>query len=402
MKKQYLILGLMLVCFQVAKAQFTLEGEFRPRTELFGNGQSSTAAAGSTPWLQTSVRAALNATYVTESYKMYLGVQEVFLFGDRPQISAAGNGNLRVQEAWADINLSEVLSLKIGRQPLSYDDQRILGGLAWAQQARTHDVGVLKYKSKDGFKLDFGYSLNTFGDNIYDTAALFTYRELAFLHANKKFGKLNLSGLLLNTIYQNGDANKASLYTYGLHAKLPLGSFGLAANLYGQSGDRISGDGLTDVPVEGALLYSLDATYKASDKVTLLAGFESISGRTDNSAAFFPLYGTNHKFNGLIDRFYVGNHGNAGGLNDLNFGAKFKLPKGYNLTAKFHTFSEESLNKDNLGSEIDLVIAKGFKGFKVVGGYSHFFEPNSVVGAADVQNWAWAMLIIKPKFIGGK
>ena len=39
MKKQYIILGLLLASFQLVNAQFTLEGEFRPRTELFGNGQ---------------------------------------------------------------------------------------------------------------------------------------------------------------------------------------------------------------------------------------------------------------------------------------------------------------------------------------------------------------------------
>jgi hypothetical protein len=146
-------------------------------------------------------------------------------------------------------------------------------------------------------------------------------------------------------------------------------------------------------------LYSLDATFKASEKVTLLAGFESISGKTDDSAAFFPLYGTNHKFNGLMDRFYVGNHGNAGGLVDLNIGAKFKLSKGYAVTAKFHNFKEQSLTKESLGNELDLVVAKGFKGFKIVGGYSHFFEPSSVTGADSSQNWAWMMLVIKPKFI---
>ena len=200
MKKQYVILGILLASFQLAKAQFTLEGEFRPRTELFGNGQSKTTLDGSTPWLQTSVRAAINATYKTETYTVYLGFQEVFLFGDRPQISPAGNGNFRVQEAWANIKLADTWSLKVGRQPLSYDDQRILGGLAWAQQARTHDVGVLKHKSKSGLGLDVGYSLNTFGDNIYDTATLFSYIELFFAHSNKKFGNLSLSALYLNTI----------------------------------------------------------------------------------------------------------------------------------------------------------------------------------------------------------
>ena len=255
----------------------------------------------------------------------------------------------------------------------------------------------LKHKSKSGFGLDVGYSLNTFGDNIYDTAALFSYRELFFPHANKKFGKLSLSALYLNTVYQNGTDNKSSLYTLGLHAKFNTGAFGFASNIFFQNGDRVG-----DVAVDGANLFGLDATFKATEKTTLLAGFESISGKTATSAAFFPLYGTNHKFNGLMDRFYVGNHANAGGLVDLNIGAKFKLPKGYSLTAKFHNFKEQSLTKESLGNELDLVVAKGFKGFKLVAGYSQFFEPSSVTGADSNQNWAWAMLIIKPKFLGGK
>jgi len=398
MKKQYLILGLLLASFQFAQSQFTLEGEFRPRAELFGNGFSSTAAEGSTPWLQTSLRAAINATYKTESYTVYLGFQEVFLFGDRPQISAAGNGNFRLQEAWADIKLAENWSFKFGRQPLSYDDQRILGGLAWAQQARTHDVGVLKHKSKSGFTLDAGYSLNTFGDNIYDTAALFSYRELGFIHANKKFGNFSVSGLLLNTVYQTETApTKSSLLTAGLHGELSAGAFGFAGNMFIQNGDRIG-----QVAVDGATLFSLDATFKATEKIILLAGFESIAGKTDDSAAFFPLYGTNHAFNGLMDRFYVGNHANAGGLVDLNIGAKFKLPKGYGFTAKFHNFKEQSLTKESLGNELDLIVSKGFNGFSVVGGYSQFFEPSSVTGADSTQNWAWIMLTIKPKFLVGK
>jgi hypothetical protein len=394
MKKQYLILGLLLASFQFAQAQFTLSGEFRPRTELFGNGQRFTAPEGAVPFLSTSVRAALNAKYTTESYTLYMGFQEVFFLGDRPQISPAGNGNFRVQEAWADLKLSDTWSFKIGRQPLSYDDQRILGGLGWAQQARTHDVGVFKYKG-EGLALDAGYALNTYNGTVYPTSALFSYRELAFVHANKKFGNFSLSGLLLNTVYQNTTATaKSNLLTAGIHAKLKAGILGLAGNLYIQDGQRAG-----EVDVKGKALFGLDATIKATDKVTVLAGFESIAGREDDSAAFFPLYGTNHKFNGLIDRFYVGNHANAGGLVDLNLGAKFGLPKGYSLTAKFHNFTEQSLEKESLGNELDLVIAKGFKGYKVVGGYSHFFEPDTVVGAGDTQNWAWLMLVIKPKFL---
>lgn len=412
MKKQLLLLGIALLSIQFGYSQFILEGEFRPRAELFNNGfnyryQPATAAPagnlsgreGTDAFVGTSVRVALNSTYMTESYKVYIGIQEVFRFGDRTQISAAGNGNFRIQEAWADLKLSEFWSFKLGRQPLSYDDQRILGGLGWAQQARTHDVGVLKYK-KSGFALDAGYSVNTLGDNIYDTALLFSYRNLAFAHISKKSEKFNISGLVMNTTFQNGTDDKSNLLTAGVHAGAKIGKLGLAANAYIQSGERAGA-----VDVKGAYLLSLDATLKATDKFSVLGGVEVISGKEDDSAPFFPLYGTNHKFNGLMDRFYVGNHAVGNGLVDLNLGASFKVGKGYNITLKGHTFSEASSDKNSLGSEIDFVIAKGFKGYKLVAGYSQFFEsddfPNPAGNpeAKSTQNWAWAMLILKPKFL---
>ena len=133
--------------------------------------------------------------------------------------------------------------------------------------------------------------------------------------------------------------------------------------------------------------------------------YEVISGRNSESAAFFPLYGTNHAFNGLIDRFYVGNHGNAGGLKDLQLTYKTKI-SGVAVTVAGHYFTEHSdfnaFDSKDLGTEIDLILAKKFKEFKLVGGYSHFFEPGDIAdipGVKATQNWAWAMLVIKPKFI---
>ena len=42
MKKRYALLGLVALATQFAQAQFTLEGEFRPRSEYFGNGGNFT------------------------------------------------------------------------------------------------------------------------------------------------------------------------------------------------------------------------------------------------------------------------------------------------------------------------------------------------------------------------
>ncbi|WP_139957526.1 alginate export family protein [Flavicella sediminum] len=394
MKIKNLLFGILLLASTGMMAQFSLSGEFRPRTEWFGHGQSATAATGTQGYLSTSVRAALKGTYTTESYTLFTSFQEVFKFGDRPQISPAGNGNLRVQEAWADVKLNETLSFKIGRQPLSYDDQRILGGLGWAQQARTHDAGVFKYKN-EGYSLDLGFALNTPTSAIYNTAALFSYREMAFARANKKYDNLNISALVLSNTYQNGTEDKSTLLTAGLHADYTADALTFTANAFLQDGYRVG-----DTPVENAYLASLLAKYKATDKTSFGLGYEIISGKTDDSAAFFPLYGTNHAFNGLMDRFYVGNHANNGGLKDLQLSASTKIA-GMAVTLTGHLFSEqEDLDGlgDDLGSELDLVVAKAYKDFKLVGGYSQFFEPSGVSGK-DTQNWAWLMLIISPKFL---
>ena len=409
MKKQYVLIGLMALMVQFAQAQFTLEGEFRPRSEYFGNGgnftggtfPAQTATDADEGFLRTTVRAAIKAKYTAETYTVFTSFQEVFAFGDRPQISAAGNGNFRVQEAWADLKLGASSSLKLGRQPLSYDDQRILGGLGWAQQARTHDAAVYKYK-KNKFSLDIGGALNTTVDEVYNTSALFSYRDMVFVRANSKGEKLNFSFLGLVNTFQDSNvdgSNKSSLITAGIHADYKLGALTLTSNLFLQEGERLGG-----VDVKGAFLASLAAAYKLTDKSSLTATVERISGRNSDSAAFFPLYGTNHAFNGLIDRFYVGNHGNAGGLNDFQLAYKTKI-YGVALTLAGHYFTEQSdldgMGND-LGSEIDIVLAKKFKEFTLVGGYSHFFEPSEVAdipGVKDTQNWAWAMLVIKPKFL---
>ena len=53
------------------------------------------------------------------------------------------------------------------------------------------------------------------------------------------------------------------------------------------------------------------------------------------------------------------------------------------------------------------VFSKKFKGYSLVAGYSQLFANDGMYElkgvtkntAADTQNWAWVMLVIKPKFL---
>jgi len=424
MKKLYIIITLLST--QLIQAQFALDGEFRPRSEYrngFGNLIPNDADAG----FATSTRIRLNSGYKTEKYSFFMSLQDVMIWGENRQLKPEdSNNSFSVFQAWADLKLGKGFSTKVGRQTLIYDDQRILGAVGWAQQARSHDAALIKY-AKDKFKLDAGLAFNqdfssTTGNpsghqNVgtnFTTTGFFTYKTMQYLYLKQSWEKFTGSLLLLNNGFQNYEADGETpdgtneLQTVGTHLNYKSGAFGVAANAFLQTGERQGGVG-----VKGAYLVGLDLNYKVSSKVGLGAGIEIISGNdadAGETGAFFPLYGTNHKFNGLMDYFYVGNHANSIGLFDIHFSTNFKLGETSNLMLKALNFSGEqelASGEKALGTEIDLVFKKKFKGYALLLGYSQLFANDGLYdlkgitkeSASDTQNWAWAMLVIKPKFM---
>src|SRR5205085_6831943 len=121
---------------------------------------------------------------------------------------------LMLHEAWAEIRLNDTafktknLSLKIGRQELVYDDQRLLGNLDWLQQGRRHDAAVLKYEN-GGWMLHLAAAFNQNKENasgtIYNStpAGNYTsstnggtmYKSMQFLYAGRKLKNGNASFL---------------------------------------------------------------------------------------------------------------------------------------------------------------------------------------------------------------
>ena len=417
MKNHYVFVAIVALMVQFAHAQFSLDGEFRPRAE-YRNGFGSIIPDAADAGFGISTRARLNAGYTTETYKFYLSLQDVMVWGENRQILPYDqNNSFAIFEAWADVNLGSGFSTKLGRQVISYDDQRIFGGLDWAQQGRNHDAALLQYK-KDKFMLDLGlafsqdYSDPTGFRSIgtgYNTTGFFTYKTMQYIYLKQAWESLTGSLLLLNNGFQKFETDTVtpdgvnSLQTLGTHLDYKKDSFGVAANAYLQMGDQ----------VKSAYLLGLDVTYKASQKVGLGAGFEIISGNdtsTAKSEAFFPLFGTNHKFNGFMDYFYVGNHVNNIGLFDVHVSANFTLSETSSLAVTALNFSgqkELPSGEKSLATEVDLVYSKKFKGYSLALGYSQLFAADGMyelkgvtkANASNTQNWAWAMLVLKPKFL---
>ena len=140
------------------------------------------------------------------------------------------------------------------------------------------------------------------------------YKDLQFLWFNKTWKASSLSLLALNNgVPVMEDSVQVSKYSQTLGGRFirKFEKWSVATNLYYQTGKHTNGKEIS------ALNFMAEATLKMG----ITAGYEYLSGnsydKNDKVYAFTPFYGTNHKFNGFMDYFYVSNHINSVGLNPL-------------------------------------------------------------------------------------
>jgi hypothetical protein len=131
----------------------------------------------------------------------------------------------------------------------------------------------------------------------------------------------------------------------------------------------------------------------------MLSGNDQQKLNNENNA-FTPYFGTNHKFNGHMDYFYVGNHLNNVGLNDASLSVNFEKKKlKAALTAHYFTAAANpgAGLKKYLGTELDFMLAYDLhKAVDLKFGYSRMLasETMEVLKNGDKdepQYWAWIM-----------
>lgn len=177
------------LCFFQSKAQLTLVGQIRTRTEV-RNGYGNLTLKGSSAAAFTSQRTRLGFGYKWDRLTVGVALQDVRVWGqDASSITNNDGAKLMLHEAWADLVLAnkadttikfkllDFLSIKIGRQELIYDDSRLIGNLDWLQQARHHDMALLK-TMHHGWQVDLGYAFNQNNDNFGNTGTAYVPANL--------------------------------------------------------------------------------------------------------------------------------------------------------------------------------------------------------------------------------
>ena len=408
--------------------EFTLSAQLRPRFE-YRNGAYRPLVEGESPAILTNNRTRLNFDYKhTDRLHLYISLQNVNVWGQAQQIQAVDRtGGMSVFEAYAEFPLVNTLSAKVGRQMIVLDDDRIFGSLDWHPAGRSHDAVNLNWTPSEKLTLRGFFAYNQSGSTTTPTLNVNTpsgqnftpglgqdYQHLQALHAHYSISEAHqLSLLFANLGYRTDDSADQNMQTFGAHYTGKSNQLSYGASAYMQTGKNATGAD------KSAYMFAVNAGYKFSPIFGLTAGVDYLSGNASDDTSgkdkkFNPFSGTNHKFYGFMDYYYVGAPGSnaapSAGLLNPYLTANVRTGEKSNLSATFHYFAPAAKfevggkKHSSYGSEIDLVYnlkVQPFIGLQV--GYSTYFANDgtkALKGTANqrgYQDWFWCSLNINPK-----
>ena len=391
---------------------FKIAGQYRVRPE-FRKGYKTLSADTSEAAFFVTQRARLTFEYKKDNITTYTSIQDIRTWGDEEQ--SKDIAGLAVNELWMELALKKGFSLKMGRQELVYDDQRLLGNADWSNASRSHDGLLLKYVNKEKkFYWHTGAAFNQNGEPLFGTTYnLKNYKYLGFTWIKKEFANPgnSLSAIAivngLNSTVAASPKSKASL-TVGPLFNYQENIFKGLIGAYYQTGKTENNLQLS--------AFMINAYAGIRKKIIAGIGLDYLSGNSDNTSSthshsFSTLYATNHKFYGFMDYFInvpadTKQRGLVDGYLRLGVPGKkvtttldthyFSLPHQNNFTTNNSTTS--------LGTETDLLF--DYQPSIVIDlqfGYSMMFANKNMElikggNKNNYQGWAFVMLKVSPTF----
>ncbi len=404
--------------------QLRLNIQLRPRGE-FRNGSITPILEGQQPAAFVSQRTRIGLTY-SKNQNLQIGVstQVITTWGNDPQTQATAI-NFSFFEFWAKFYFNPAWSVKVGRQVLSYDDERILGASDWNNAAHKHDAALIGYE-KNKFKANAVFAFNQNAEKVnntfFDNSTSQPYKAMEFLWMKYQFSNaLSASALAMNLAFQNKvDSSISNLQTFGGNIFYKKKKLNISGTYYFQMGNnpqKTSSTITTD-----AWMAAAKADYHFNKIFGLGIGSDYLSGKDMNSTSstisyFNTLYATNHKFYGTMDYFYVSSPHHNVGLWDSYLNANINTSEKLGWQIAYHHFESAARVIDysgsgassSLGNEVDLSFAYSvMKDVKLTGGYSQMFTDPSMKYVKNIlphqsmkslHNWVWLSININPDIL---
>jgi hypothetical protein len=330
----------------------------------------------------------------------YAQAQDTREFGsDRPNVigslGAEGDDTVDLRQAYVEIGDPKKFSLKVGRQVLSYGDQRLVGPLDWSNPSRTFDAVKLRY-------VDPGYTIDLFSASVVkledhkfnksdwinsDSTRNQIFSGIYFTTNALDFQATELYAFQLHEEYATGDTD---FFTLGTHLKgdpKKLGGVDYDVEAAVQFGD-VKGKSLTAYAGHAGVGYNWLAS-SLKPRIGIEANYGSGDGNAKDGKVetFQNLFPTNHPFYGYMDTFSWQNMAEIAFTSSITPSATTKVSLDYHVlwladtndawyrangTTAVRPIKGDASNF--AGSELDLTASwKATKNLSFLAGYSHFF-----------------------------
>lgn len=429
--KHIILSGLILLPLILSAQQekeFSIDAQIRARGE-YRNGALFPRDKGEAAASFINNRTRLSMGYIqhnaNSNLELKVSGQHVGVWGQEAQISK--KGDFILNEAWAKLNFDNGFFAQLGRQALSYDDERILGGLDWNVAGRYHDLLKVGY-SKGVNTLHAAFAFNQNDEYInggtYYAPGAQPYKNMQMLwyHYGDKEQPFGVSLLAMNLGWEMGKptltepvkAKHAFMQTVGTYLTYKESMWDINGSFYYQTGKSKMDKSVS------AFMASLFAKAHVNSAWALGVGSDFLSGGKAGDSkhkAFDPLYGTHHKFYGAMDYFYASGWANGmnPGLWDNQIGIYYKASPKVDVSANYHyfrtakaiEFANDSKGR-SLGSEVDLQVNWSvMPDVKLMAGYS-FMVGNNRMDAVkggnhkSWQDWGWVSINITPRLFSSK
>ena len=390
-RARWILCGLLLLPLSLTAQNVTVSGQVRPRTEV---RDPAGATGGSRTW--TSMRTRIAASFApSNTVRAFVQLQDVRIFGEESNtLSDFRADNLDLHQGWVQVGRDDAgLSLRAGRQELSYGGQRLIGAVGWAQQGRAFDGARLRAFPSERAQVDvLGIQLSESFAASRDADATF-WGAYGVIQAGA--GR-SLDLFALRQGFEAADADTKQ-WTAGLRYVATDGGFTYRVEGAVQTGERGGQD------VSAHLLGARVGRDFADGKAGLTLWADLLSGTDPTSSevgSFDTLFGTNHKFYGYADLFLnIPVHTSGRGLVDLAVKGRWQVHSDWTASIDVHRFTvaeSAGLESSSLGTEIDLTLARAaFSGVRISGGAARVLAGDAlgpVRGIFDDVTFAYLML----------
>ncbi len=340
-----------------------------------------------------------------------------------------GQGTLNLYEAWAKMSMTNGLFAQVGRIALAYDDERIIGPNDWAMAGKSHDVLRLGYEGKN-HKLHAILAYNQNAENVTggtyyaDGAQPYKTMHMGWYHYDLPAHHFGASLLFMNVGMQGGEKDghgnnrPRTIYQrlFGGYLSYLPDKFQAEASYYRQNGKHESG-----IPIR-AWMASIVANWQPHLQWNVQAGYDFLSGdkffavpadgqigmvQHTKIRGFSPVYGSHHKFYGMMDFFYVSSflYGFTPGLQNLYAGLDYKPVKDLKFSLRYHylaTATDLDAIDRTLGHDVDIEASYAImKEARLSLGFSYMKGTESMerLKRADSEGrlkWGWFSLVVNP------